>query len=1279
MRFLENGPNIPDELLNAHDEGRVVLFCGAGVSQGYAGLPNFSGLATKVLTSLGSIDGSEERRVFDLMKKLEDDNYLSGIVPADRIFTMLGKNFHQRSIEEHVARALRKDGRPSLKAHKTLLKLARPMAGGMRLVTTNFDRLFELCDPNINSVTRSRLPRVSHDAGDWGIVHLHGRVNSDYSGADHDGFVLNRAEFGEAYLASGWARDFFREVIENYKAVFIGYSADDPPVSYLLEGLRHTGRDSSQVFAFQSSDDESDAIARWDDKCVTAIPYQATDSHHSALYSSLDAWAKRAADPAAWRKKAFAMARKGPERLSPHQRGMLAHIVKTTPGALAFSRLEKPLPPEWLCVFDPQVRLAPPSKELMIYAKPGVESETVEPAKLYGLDDDPAPAGRNERYSRKDIPPDAWDAFSFNADDRRQLNEFHIASLRDRYAGEIPQLSRRLSALAEWICRVADKPATAWWAGNQSAIHPQIRTGIENLFWGGRKQIRKPIRDAWRLIFELEDTPRHQAAETYHFEDTVKSGGWTADVMRQYGRVYAPRLERRQSFRLVKPPKLQDRYRANDLVNLDVVYPEHFDGLEVPAKKLPTVIRYYRRNLETALDLELDISFWTNVSPIERDNVAGNAKSSGSAMPVRSDDLSGYTQGFADMFRQLVASDTVAARREFLSWRVDDVIFQRLRFWAAAMPEIATPEEFAAEILSLPLQTFWEYRARPDLLLALAKRWPDLSSKNQKQIERKILRGPRRFQSEEEHDFLERSAHTRLNMLHWLDARGCRLSLDLDAVTELLKKSAPNWSITHAHGAAEGSEPSSGWVQTDSDPSLLLDAPVRQIIPLADKESGRGADRFVERAPFQGLVSLKPVKAFKALVVSNPQAEFQRNYWDTFLLDDQRKDDPIRLKRQIAERLCELRDADLASMILTLSRWFKEAAGSDIREKSPDSFDRIWSKFIAVSIAESIDGDSALLTKGDDRDWAGAAINAPAGNLAQLLMSDPVTQDRKKGAGLPKDWAEKANALLGLPGDSRRYALVIFACNLRWFFRVDPKWTETTFLTVLENGDDNADVEAIWAGFFWGASVPQKSLFIRMKPLFLKVAREQSSRRKRHGEILSGIILSGWGNQENGERFISSDEYRAALLDADEDFRRHTLWQLGKWSGDSNWQDQIVEFLQKVWPRQKKARTPVISARLVDLAIKQTANFPEVVNAVVPLLGASDTQTLAIHRLRSPDSAIMEAHPEATLDLIHAMLSEDARQWPYGAQGILADLRKAAPHLVGHPKLIELQSRLESV
>ncbi|MGA9300182.1 MAG: hypothetical protein WBW45_08085 [Bradyrhizobium sp.] len=50
MQFIQNGPDIPDRLLQAYEEGKVVFFCGAGISYP-AGLPGFQGLVSKLYDS----------------------------------------------------------------------------------------------------------------------------------------------------------------------------------------------------------------------------------------------------------------------------------------------------------------------------------------------------------------------------------------------------------------------------------------------------------------------------------------------------------------------------------------------------------------------------------------------------------------------------------------------------------------------------------------------------------------------------------------------------------------------------------------------------------------------------------------------------------------------------------------------------------------------------------------------------------------------------------------------------------------------------------------------------------------------------------------------------------------------------------------------------------------------------------------------------------------------------------------------------------------------------
>ena len=52
-RFIASGPDIPERLLWAHEEGRVVFFCGAGISYP-AGLPDFKGLVDQMYVKLGT-------------------------------------------------------------------------------------------------------------------------------------------------------------------------------------------------------------------------------------------------------------------------------------------------------------------------------------------------------------------------------------------------------------------------------------------------------------------------------------------------------------------------------------------------------------------------------------------------------------------------------------------------------------------------------------------------------------------------------------------------------------------------------------------------------------------------------------------------------------------------------------------------------------------------------------------------------------------------------------------------------------------------------------------------------------------------------------------------------------------------------------------------------------------------------------------------------------------------------------------------------------------------
>jgi hypothetical protein len=151
---------------------------------------------------------------------------------ADRVFGSIERDLLSADIYRAIAESLNPKGKPDLGAHRILLDLARTPDGVVRLITTNFDLLFEQCDPTIPVWKPARLPDPLRDDEFAGIIHLHGRLTENYSGAAGDGLIISSAEFGRAYLSEGWAADFIKKVLERYFVVFVGYSADDPPMQY---------------------------------------------------------------------------------------------------------------------------------------------------------------------------------------------------------------------------------------------------------------------------------------------------------------------------------------------------------------------------------------------------------------------------------------------------------------------------------------------------------------------------------------------------------------------------------------------------------------------------------------------------------------------------------------------------------------------------------------------------------------------------------------------------------------------------------------------------------------------------------------------------------------------------------------------------------------------------------------------------------------------------------------------------------------------------------------
>ncbi|MEQ9846626.1 SIR2 family protein [Pectobacterium brasiliense] len=1278
MRFLANGPSIPDDLLLARDQGRVIFFCGAGVSRAYAKLPDFFGLASKVISKLGVDQNSPAYKLIQEAQEFDRRVGIPGIISADRVFGLLERDFTSRDIEEAVASALKPPTDCDLTAHRILLDLATTPVGTVQLVTTNFDRLFDDCGRNLRVWQPPRLPDPLRPNEINGIVYLHGRATPTYTGAEGDGFVLSSSEFGRAYLSDGWATTFIREILGKYVVVFVGYTADDPPVQYLLEALRRASGNRENAYAFQSGDHD-DAAARWRHKGVEAIPYS-PDNAHAALWQSLEAWAERAHDPDAWYEKIIGLSKKGPTALQPHERGQVAHVISTYEGVKKFCAGKVIPPAEWLCVFDKYRRFAKPGSSGSF----GREGPYVDPFDLYGLDSDTPPpkSDPEDHYSTREAPSNAWDAFELNHLDRSAISNENLTAFRGYWANHSPRLVPRIEQLGIWLAKVCDQPATVWWAAHQQSLHQNIQ---EQILWEierDNRPIHQDIRNAWRSLFEAWNYIEDFHTDWYSLQAVIETDGWSSAVVRRLGEVLRPKLSAETySWSAPKPPE-SEAYEENNghLLRMDVKYPEMREAISVPDEWCSAVVKTLRQNLELALVLEHEISGYglSNISPIVQDNIENTDDYH------RAHGLSATIIRFTELFSQLLKINKSAAKCEFLSWPTDDdTIFTRLRIWASGKRNIVSDDDFGQFIASLSTAAFWDSYHQRDLLLVIAERWKKLSSASRKLIEKKLLSGPKRWQKEKLSAFESRQARSILSRIQWLQHSGCKISTATRRQAKLLRIAVPDWREDYGTKAADSWEGRTGFVRTNTSHEVLKDIPLSQVLLQAKEQSGRSDDFFVQNDPFAGLVAQRPARAFAALSYSAKRGDFPEWAWQRFLNSETRKNDKTRLLRLIAERLISYPNEQLVTILAPVSNWLRDASTKLNTECFP-IFDLILAKLFSVLSESPNEGHSGIIRGSNQPDWAMEAINSPTGKIAQALLNDPRTDDLDRNQGFPSKWLANTETLLALPNDLRRYSLVIFFRNLNWFFAIDPKWTEQHLLPVLQDNNTD-DRDSVWSGFLWGAETPNRELYMRLKNDMLEFAANPLPSHRSYSEIIAGMILAGWGTLDDAtsERCISNDEMRSLLLTVDDEFRAQVLWQAQRWSNEKNkdshkrWEGLLSELLQ-IWPRQLSARSPNTSARLCELAFSSGEQFPTLAALVLPLLSKIERDHLMLPELRRSEGNIIDQYPEQTLALLYTVLPDNALAWPYRMESILQKIGESDSSLNSDERLISLKRRWDA-
>lgn len=360
MRFVADGPDVPDAVRRALEDEELVLFCGAGISMpsgpGIPGMPSFGQLVDSVTAALKQGLTGQEKAALDA--KL-----------FDRALHLLELRLGRTRVRQAVIDVLTIAA--PFERHKAVLELARLRDGGFRMVTTNFDPQFDLAAQSlgyeiINDIAPMLPVPKRHQ---WrSVAYLHGKIAEGATG-EHpsaQSLVYTSGDFGMAYLAERWASRFVTELFTKYPVLFVGYSVDDPVMRYLMDAFAAerlatgaSGATAPTAWAFapfgnpSGTGEEEEA---WRAKGVEPIPYTVRPGHdHSLLYDTLAEWGQR--------KKFGLMARihaaerasdvtPVPPFVADPEVEAVRWALEEPAAVLRFAEAEKPAPVQWLPLLD---------------------------------------------------------------------------------------------------------------------------------------------------------------------------------------------------------------------------------------------------------------------------------------------------------------------------------------------------------------------------------------------------------------------------------------------------------------------------------------------------------------------------------------------------------------------------------------------------------------------------------------------------------------------------------------------------------------------------------------------------------------------------------------------------------------------------------------------------------------------------------------------------------------------------------------------------------------
>jgi hypothetical protein len=662
-----------------------------------------------------------------------------------------------------------------------LLALSHARDGRTRLITTNFDRLFqeviERDDLELPTYEAPLLPVPKHR---WdGLVYLHGLLPDRPRPGDLDRLVLSSGDFGLAYLTERWAARFVSELFRSYTVCFVGYSINDPVLRYMMDALaadRLLGESPPEVFAFGSCSrgHEEEAASEWESKNVTPILYR-NNHHHFYLHQTLRAWSALYRDGVLGKEQIVVRHAFAKPLASTQQDDFVGRMLWSL-GDLSG------LPAKRFANLDPV-----PSLD---WLKPISEQR-------YGHGD----------LSRVGVQPNSEHdnklAFSLIA----RPSPYTLAPWMVVVAGAYNkgQWDNVMYWLSRWLLRHLDERELILWVARRGGqLHPKFRALLGSALVDNPPS--PPMRTLWRLALAgyLEDQSRQ--LDIYDWRRSFAHEGLTFMLRMELRELLAPRVKLNAPFpslerdeQAARPPE-----NVSDLVQWEIVLATthvHTGMRDLTEDErwrsaLPELLEDATQLLRDALDLMRELG---GAEDRHDGTYISNPSIAEHPQNTRYYDWTFLIELTRDAWLATVDASPESAREQVRRWlAIRYPIFRRLVFFAAAETELFSTALALDWLLDEGGWWLWSVETEREaigLLKALAQRLtPDESDR----LQSAILEGPPAdmFREDIEPERLKRIADREkwLRLAKLLEA-GATLSAETTAVWVALSEEYPDWRV----------------------------------------------------------------------------------------------------------------------------------------------------------------------------------------------------------------------------------------------------------------------------------------------------------------------------------------------------------------------------------------------------------------------------------------------------------------------------------------------------